>query len=644
MAKTKPGPNSIDRKQLERLIFKSTALRRFTQDSPILPDVWFAYGTDPAARLDLLLTPNRKGASNGPGELFGALMESLDPEANLAYNQSTVAARLTFRELVRHILPLAVWRGELGDVTDAWMKLPAASREERIATAKALSEFEAGKTKRLTSERPPVKATVPTVLWAIRIIGTIELALQGILKAETLEEPLSEERALLLVDTVAGMIDPKVKTAPLVYSASRNREASVTVFRSVATIKADAARGLFPVDFQSLRWAVIDSGIDARHPAFRKREYAADETGRQQARFFAEPFELRDGAPVNNTRIVETYDFTATRELTDLHRLENDKIEDEDLRKRLAANPDATEDLIETLRERRPIRWTRFLKLLQVPHNPTEYAQPLHEHGTHVAGILAGDWRRSDITVNDWRPQDHDLIGVCPELQLYDLRVLDSQGNGNEFAVSAAIQFLQGLTTEVDYLTVQGVNMSLAIQHDVANFACGRTPVCEDADRLIDAGVVVVTAAGNEGYLRSATDSGEASEGYRTVSITDPGNSESVITVGSTHGYRPYEFGVSYFSSRGPTGDGRAKPDLVAPGEKIWSAAPDGGVRTLDGTSQATPHVSGCAALLMARYHELIGDPARVKQILCSTASDLGRERYFQGHGMVDVLRAMQSI
>ena len=58
----------------------------------------------------------------------------------------------------------------------------------------------------------------------------------------------------------------------------------------------------------------------------------------------------------------------------------------------------------------------------------------------------------------------------------------------------------------------------------------------------------------------------------------------------------------------------------------------------------AAPHVSGAAALLMARHRELIGQPKRVKEILCSTATDLGRERYFQGHGMLDVLRAIQSV
>ena len=64
----------------------------------------------------------------------------------------------------------------------------------------------------------------------------------------------------------------------------------------------------------------------------------------------------------------------------------------------------------------------------------------------------------------------------------------------------------------------------------------------------------------------------------------------------------------------------------------------------LDGTSMAAPHVSGAAAMLLARYSELVGQPRKVKRILCESATDLGRERSFQGHGMLDVLRALQKI
>jgi serine protease AprX len=114
--------------------------------------------------------------------------------------------------------------------------------------------------------------------------------------------------------------------------------------------------------------------------------------------------------------------------------------------------------------------------------------------------------------------------------------------------------------------------------------------------------------------------------------------------VGSTHGSSPFAYGISYFSSRGPTGDGRLKPDLVAPGEGITSTVPGGKWASHDGTSQAAPHVSGAAAMLMARYPELVGEPDRIKQILCDTSTDLKRERSFQGHGLLDVLRALQSL
>ena len=61
--------------------------------------------------------------------------------------------------------------------------------------------------------------------------------------------------------------------------------------------------------------------------------------------------------------------------------------------------------------------------------------------------------------------------------------------------------------------------------------------------------------------------------GRPRLTINDPGNAELAITVGSTHRDMPHIYGVSYFSSKGPTGDGRIKPDLVAPGEKIISCA-----------------------------------------------------------------------
>ena len=138
-----------------------------------------------------------------------------------------------------------------------------------------------------------------------------------------------------------------------------------------------------------------------------------------------------------------------------------------------------------------------------------------------------------------------------------------------EFAVIAALQYIRYVNERHSYITIHGANLSLSILHNVRNYACGRTPVCNECERLVESGVVVVAAAGNRGYQKFATMDGGVFEGYAAFSITDPGNGDSVITVGSTHGNWPHTYGVSFFSSRGPTGDGRLKPDLVAPGERV---------------------------------------------------------------------------
>jgi serine protease AprX len=235
--------------------------------------------------------------------------------------------------------------------------------------------------------------------------------------------------------------------------------------------------------------------------------------------------------------------------------------------------------------------------------------------------------------------------GVCPDITLYDFRVLGPDAEQSEFAVIAALQFIGWLNRRNAYPVIDGINMSLSIPHNVRNFACGHTPVCEEAEARVAEGTVVVVAAGNFGHQRYQMADGAPFESYAASTITDPGNADGVITVGATHRYWPHTYGVSFFSSRGPTGDGRAKPDILAPGERIESVVPGhGGPTPMDGTSMAAPHVSGAAALLIARHRELKSQPMRIKQILCDTATDLGRERSFQGHGMIDVLRAIQSV
>lgn len=313
---------------------------------------------------------------------------------------------------------------------------------------------------------------------------------------------------------------------------------------------------------------------------------------------------------------------------------------------------DVVSGLSKRLKEGLDVDWNAVETLIEDVHPPL----PPDNHGTNVAAILGANWieRLKDNYSKDkdgvYPARRHDdgharMLGVCPDIELVDCRIISETEDGrlapHDFEVIAAAKFINHVNSRSDKISIHGANLSIAIEHNVRSFACGRTPVCEECERLVSGGVTVVAAAGNSGYCE-ASDISERF--YRPASIADPGNAEGVITVGATHRHKPHEYGVSYFSSRGPTGDGRAKPDMVAPGEKIRTAAPRASETVVDGTSFASPHVAGAAALLMDRHTELIGQPQRIKKILCASATDLGRERDFQGCGMLDILRALQSI
>ena len=653
-------------------------IQRFTQDSPVLADVWIAYAQNPGQAQDLLLTPYQSAlalpssdqsrehnALLTPGRLARRLKERLEQErrtarwrewaregsgtrADIAYNQTTVAARIWFDELVRVVLPMSHWyatriRADVkaakkrGAKTSGNMVKDVAQPQKRSAFVDWLTDPETA---------PPDVS--PDMLWALQVIGTIALAheTEGADAAQQLWPPPEQARQkdrqayyARIVEALARLIkglDPDVAESEI-YLVSLNRRVESTMWRSTVAVKADAAARLFDVSCRDLTWAVIDSGIDATHPAFRRYDGAGD-----KARPFARPF-VGGKNPQNNTRIVGTFDFTVIRQLLSME--SDDAPEVSAARKTkgkaraagtLKRDPEKRKQLRESLNSGREIDWGLLMDLIALPgeHVPDD------PHGTHVAGILGADWRFDE----DGQPLSQPVRGMCPDINLYDLRVL-GPGGGDEFSVMAALQFVRFLNLHREVMAVHGVNLSLSIQHDVLNYACGRTPVCEECTRLIGAGVVVVAAAGNEGYqAMPAAVSTVTRNVYQAISITDPGNAEAVITVGATHRDSPHTFGVSYFSSRGPTGDGRSKPDLVAPGEKIESTVPGGARKRMDGTSMAAPHVSGAAALLMARHRELVGSPQRIKEILCRTATDLGRERYFQGSGMIDVLRALQSV
>ncbi len=372
------------------------------------------------------------------------------------------------------------------------------------------------------------------------------------------------------------------------------------LIKTVSTVKSDAAHSSFAALGVDIVWAVVDSGVDGTHLHFKENENV-----------------------VLGTKL-DHYDFTA----------------DDPMKQ-----PDSGKSAL------------------------TDEAG----HGTHVAGIIAGSVtgapksnvvnavgrRWSEDGTTELLSESHDSIsGMAPKCKIVSMKVLDKDGNGRTSAVIQALERIQEINGYGRRVLIHGVNLSVGYDFEPEWFACGQSPLCVEVDRLVRSGVVVVVAAGNTGYGVQSTEArGNVASGI-PLSINDPGNADLAITVGSTHRDMPHTYGVSYFSSKGPTGDGRAKPDLLAPGEKILSCAagamraealsekPDAKFDYLEqsGTSMAAPHVSGVIAAFLSVRREFIGQPEKVKDIFVKSATDLNRDRYFQGSGLVDLMRAIQSV
>ena len=255
-------------------------------------------------------------------------------------------------------------------------------------------------------------------------------------------------------------------------------------------------------------------------------------------------------------------------------------------------------------------------------------------HGTHVAGIIAGVGKGAN----------NKLSGMAPEARLHIYKVLADDGTGNDSWIIKALDHIASVNEAAYELVIHGVNLSLGGPFDEAVFACGFSPICRELKRLWNQGVVVCIAAGNEGRLILDTVEGEEKLNL-DLSIGDPANLEESIAVGSVHRDYPHMYGISYFSSRGPTADGRAKPDVVAPGEKIKSCNADfkngDEYIPLSGTSMACPHVSGIIASFISVRREFIGNPGKVKEILLANCTDIKRDRYHQGAGIPNLVKML---
>ena len=647
---------------------------RYTSDLPITAEVWLSYTeghnfTRPRA---LLLTPH---ADSDIGKLRIAVLSALDilpaspnrristekhRERYLASSESHLLANITLDDVLR-LLPLTRWWREtvlasftpddkqsanvaLRFTSPGLVKMLGLQVLDHVYSAEVLPDFhKIGPTiagEYFFSAAPKQQQALARIL----NIAALQVALSLLGAPDIYQRQGAVLRATAvsrrMLRVFAQAFRPRelqkrsaVDAAPL-WQVAQNRLAQHAMYESRKTVKVDAASRLFDAGGAGIRWAVIDGGIDARHPGFIAGANPVFELDGEQGR-------------ADRSRVVKTLDFTRLAAIT------SGDLSPELLDALKHAHPEKDvntmlEEIGRGLNAGRMLDWSLLEPLLEISHAPRAYLPPQGKHGTHVAGIIGASWRSEDYLKRGVAPpielsDSENVCGMCPEIELLDLRVFNENKTGDEFSIIGALQYVRYLNQNKDVQYVHGINLSLSLRHDVRTYACGSTPVCLECDRLSGNGVVVVAAAGNYGYddVYAVSQLGGA---YRGQSITDPGNAASVITVGATHRVNPYQYGVSYFSSRGPTGDGRAKPDLVAPGEKIMSLLPDQAFGSLDGTSMAAPHVSGVAALLLSRNKELMGHPARIKDILCKSASDLGRERAFQGAGLVDALRALQFI
>lgn len=260
-------------------------------------------------------------------------------------------------------------------------------------------------------------------------------------------------------------------------------------------------------------------------------------------------------------------------------------------------------------------------------------------HGTHVAAVIAGGDPKST----------HDEISMAPKAKIHSYKVLGDDGSGDDASIIKALDHIAATNAKSSRPLIHGVNLSLGGPFDSEVYGTGHSPLCRELRRLIQSGVVVCVAAGNEGAVRVLTpEKGDpVVELQLDVSIGDPANLEDAIAVGSVHSTMPERFGVSYFSSRGPTADGRAKPDVVGPGEKIVSAnalyGRDGELEyiPMSGSSMACPHVSGLIAAFLSVRRGYIGYPERVKEVLMANCLDLKRDRYFQGAGLPNLVKML---
>ena len=235
-------------------------------------------------------------------------------------------------------------------------------------------------------------------------------------------------------------------------------------------------------------------------------------------------------------------------------------------------------------------------------------------HGTHIAAMIGGNGASSDGRYR----------GVAPGCGLIAVKVLDFRGNGFASDVLAGLRWIRE-NKEKYGIRVVNISVGSLSRKDMSE----NSVLVRGVDAAWDDGLVVVVAAGNHGPGR--------------MTITTPGISRKVITVGCSDDYKEVEVmgnRMVDYSGRGPTMACISKPDLVAPGSGIISCCNQPGqYMPKSGTSMSTPLVSGAVALLLERYPQMTNRDVKLR--LIERAVDMGRPHNQHGWGLLDVGRLL---